>query len=1190
MLALRKTASARETQFMSKSLRLRLMLVAVICLMAAILTATIISSAATPSNGTLSTSGGALSYTGGPFANNNQSAPTSDVSPQCVGTTLPCDDYALTVSIPTGSHYDVDVNIGWTDSGGTASDFDLFIFNSSGTRVTYAATSKNPEHATFPASNGTYTVRVVPYDTPGTVKYNGTIQLVPTGGGSGGGPTPTPAPAVPGQPRFFNYLSPAGVADSAGEPSLGVNWNTGNVMFYGGVNTEPSRATFDDCPSPARLTWVTTPSTTASATRALGDPILFTDRVTGRTLVSQLEGGTKQSTTDYTDDDGAHFTPTQGSGVNSGVDHQTLGGGPFGATSSIPHPSYPNAVYYCAQDAGDANCALSIDGGVTFGPAVPIYNTTQCTGLHGHVKVAPDGTVYVPNRGCGGTPVGTPVTARDYQGVAVSTNNGITWTVKPVTGSHPNSNDPSLGIGADGTLYFGYADNDNHPKVQVSHDKGTTWSIPTDLGAPLGVIQTAFPEAVAGDANRAAVGFLGSTAAGNPNDINTFRGIWHAYIAMTYDGGVTWTTIDTTPDDPVQIGSICLTGTTCGADRNLDDFNDITVDKKGRVLMAYADGCVAPACTTATAAGNPPYNASRTAKGAIIRQAGGKRLFAQYDPTEPAVPAPPRVDSVSKDSAGIVHLSWSMPDNSGSALTGYNVYRRTGNGAYAKLNAAPLNKTTYDDESATPNTQYFYKVTAINAIGEGANCGEFTIGVSVDLGNPCTLPGLLVLADASGDQTGAVLGQNNDLDIQSVSLAEPFYTDGSQKLVFTMKVADLSTIPANRQWRIIWTPPTPPNVVGGQVVDDRYYIGMTSGPSGGAASVSYEYGTVSANGNVPTKKGDNTTGDVLGSFTPAGVIQLTIADSKVGGVHAGDVLSVISGRNFAGNGAASLTKSSAADSTGDAGYVLVGNDSCRPNTAPVAQLTATPTSGNLPLQVNFNGGGSSDPDAGDSIASYTFDFGDGTQPVTQASPTISHTYYAAGQFAARLTVKDSHGLVSGNTPEVVITVNDSTVRMNYALSSNGGTATGSTEHESGGFPAISAINGDRTGGNWGGGTGGWNDNTRGVFPDSLVVSFNGSKTIDEIRLYTLQNNFRSAVEPTPSMTCDYYGLIDFDVQTWDGAQWVTIPGGNVTGNNSVMRVFNFPAVTTTKIRVVVNNAQNNYSRIVELEAFGAGGQ
>ena len=51
---------------------------------------------------------------------------------------------------------------------------------------------------------------------------------------------------------------------------------------------------------------------------------------------------------------------------------------------------------------------------------------------------------------------------------------------------------------------------------------------------------------------------------------------------------------------------------------------------------------------------------------------------------------------------------------------------------------------------------------------------------------------------------------------------------------------------------------------------------------------------------------------------------------------------------------------------------------------------------------------------------------------------------------------------------------------------------------------------------------------------------------------------------------------------------VVVPGGSVTGNDKAMRVFSFADITTTKIRVVVNNARNNYSRIVEVEAFSCG--
>jgi hypothetical protein len=161
------------------------------------------------------------------------------------------------------------------------------------------------------------------------------------------------------------------------------------------------------------------------------------------------------------------------------------------------------------------------------------------------------------------------------------------------------------------------------------------------------------PKRRPGDGDRAAFGFLGTTTSGNYQDTNNFRGVWSFYVATTFDRGNTYTLVNATGNDPVQLGSICTGGTTCGGDRNLLDFNDIQVDKEGRVLAAYADGCVAPACTLATAASNPPYNTSRSAFSSIIRQSGGRRLFAAFDPTEPNIPQAPRVDSVNQVSAGL---------------------------------------------------------------------------------------------------------------------------------------------------------------------------------------------------------------------------------------------------------------------------------------------------------------------------------------------------------------------------------------------------------------------------------------------------------------------------------------------------------------------------------------------------------
>src|SRR5207253_4505336 len=61
-------------------------------------------------------------------------------------------------------------------------------------------------------------------------------------------------------------------------------------------------------------------------------------------------------------------------------------------------------------------------------------------------------------------------------------------------------------------------------------------------------------------------------------------------------------------------------------------------------------------------------------------------------------------------------------------------------------------------------------------------------------------------------------------------------------------------------------------------------------------------------------------------------------------------------------------------------------------------------------------------DQGDAVASYTFDFGDGSQPVTQSTPTVKHTYTNAGAFQAKLTVTDTHGKKSIDNASDVIDV------------------------------------------------------------------------------------------------------------------------------------------------------------------------
>jgi PKD repeat protein len=87
------------------------------------------------------------------------------------------------------------------------------------------------------------------------------------------------------------------------------------------------------------------------------------------------------------------------------------------------------------------------------------------------------------------------------------------------------------------------------------------------------------------------------------------------------------------------------------------------------------------------------------------------------------------------------------------------------------------------------------------------------------------------------------------------------------------------------------------------------------------------------------------------------------------------------------------------------------------NQSPVADATATPTSGTVPLTVSFSGAGSFDPDG--SISSYSWEFGDGG---VATGVTTSHTYNTAGNYNALLRVTDNLGSTSSATKTITVNV------------------------------------------------------------------------------------------------------------------------------------------------------------------------
>jgi Bacterial Ig-like domain (group 3)/Gametolysin peptidase M11 len=190
---------------------------------------------------------------------------------------------------------------------------------------------------------------------------------------------------------------------------------------------------------------------------------------------------------------------------------------------------------------------------------------------------------------------------------------------------------------------------------------------------------------------------------------------------------------------------------------------------------------------------------------------------------------------------------------------------------------------------------------------------------------------------------------------------------------------------------------------------------------------------------------------------------------------------------------------------------------------------------------------------------------------TSALPGGSHTIVA--------TYGGDAGNAASTSAALIQSVNAALAETNVALASAGGLATASSTY-SAQYPVSSVNNGDRKGA----GNARWKDATKGVFPDWVQIAFAGSKTIDRVVVYSVQDNYTAPVEPSDTKTFTLYGLKGFQVQGWNGSSWVTL--ATVSNNNLVKRTVNITPYTTSKIRISTTASVDGYSRIVEVEAFG----
>ena len=379
------------------------------------------------------------------------------------------------------------------------------------------------------------------------------------------------------------------------------------------------------------------------------DPYGWVDPITDRIFNVQMIG-LETSWICWSDDDGQSWLGNpHDSGTTPINDHIKLASGPwtsagYGVIGQFTSgPIYETAVYYCYNKLAGIFCFTSFDGGASFEAGGQIVGlATTNGGLHGAISTAPDGTVYVTPR------VETP-------SVIVSKDNGFTWferTMGEDVGTPYPRKNSEISTDTASNAYHVWTGADEGVYMSRSTDSGETWEQESIRISPVEVISSVFPQTDAGDPGRIAITYLGSENSemlnqsdidGNPWDCNAHyapnNATYHLYITYSLnalDDEPVFHTYRVT-DDPVQVGSICLNSGDCrdigGSNRNLLDFNDLHIDREGRVYVAFADGCTGDCATN----NNSTAADSRDGRGSVYYLANGPSLIEAYGQMSPLI-------------------------------------------------------------------------------------------------------------------------------------------------------------------------------------------------------------------------------------------------------------------------------------------------------------------------------------------------------------------------------------------------------------------------------------------------------------------------------------------------------------------------------------------------------------------------
>jgi hypothetical protein len=171
---------------------------------------------------------------------------------------------------------------------------------------------------------------------------------------------------------------------------------------------------------------------------------------------------------------------------------------------------------------------------------------------------------------------------------AASSNGALTFTNTEVQGATSNTTNAAFPVVANAggnhlvATWLNVNGGTSSVAFSESHDWGATWSTPRTLVSEGASV---YPW-IAAQGSKVAISLYHTSTPGTPDTAPVSAQWFETYLQST-DGGATFSAPVSVDPTVAKTGPICTEGTNCSANRELGDFQSITLDNQGNADMAW---------------------------------------------------------------------------------------------------------------------------------------------------------------------------------------------------------------------------------------------------------------------------------------------------------------------------------------------------------------------------------------------------------------------------------------------------------------------------------------------------------------------------------------------------------------------------------------------------------------------------